>query len=132
MEQTIINWVFAGAGAAFGWVLKVVWDAIQDLKKDIRQIERDLPEVYVRRTHGGRLLEVRSRYKADGGLVRTFADVTDYVEAQRALRDSERELRALLTVLRRGRHAGVEARRGLNGAATRTPSRPDAAGARVV
>jgi hypothetical protein len=49
MEQTIINWVFAGAGAAFGWILKVVWDAIQDLKKDIRQIERDLPEVYVRR-----------------------------------------------------------------------------------
>jgi hypothetical protein len=49
MEQTIINWVFAGAGAAIGWVLKVFWDAIQDLKKDIRQIERDLPEVYVRR-----------------------------------------------------------------------------------
>jgi hypothetical protein len=49
MEQTLINWVFAGAGAALGWVLKVVWDAIQDLKKDIRQIERDLPEVYVRR-----------------------------------------------------------------------------------
>ena len=49
MDQSLINWVFAGAGAAFGWVLKVVWDAIQDLKKDIRQIERDLPEVYVRR-----------------------------------------------------------------------------------
>ena len=49
MEQTLINWVFAGAGAALGWILKVVWDAIQDLKKDIRQIERDLPEVYVRR-----------------------------------------------------------------------------------
>ena len=49
MEQTLINWVFAGAGAALGWMLKVVWDAIQDLKKDIRQIERDLPEVYVRR-----------------------------------------------------------------------------------
>ena len=49
MDQSLINWVFAGAGAAFGWVLKVVWDAIQDLKKDMRQIERDLPEVYVRR-----------------------------------------------------------------------------------
>lgn len=49
MDQSIINWVFAAAGAAFGWVLKVLWDAIQDLKKDIRQIERDLPEVYVRR-----------------------------------------------------------------------------------
>jgi hypothetical protein len=49
MDQTLINWVFAGAGAAFGWVLKVIWDAIQDLKRDMRQIERDLPEVYVRR-----------------------------------------------------------------------------------
>lgn len=49
MDQTFINWVFAGAGAAFGWVLKVIWDAIQDLKKDMRQIERDLPEVYVRK-----------------------------------------------------------------------------------
>jgi hypothetical protein len=49
MDQSLINWVFASAGAAFGWVLKVVWDAIQELKKDIRQIERDLPEVYVRR-----------------------------------------------------------------------------------
>ena len=49
MDQTFINWVIAGAGAAFGWVLKVIWDAIQDLKRDMRQIERDLPEVYVRR-----------------------------------------------------------------------------------
>jgi hypothetical protein len=49
MDQTLINWVFAGAGAALGRILNVVWDAIQDLKKDIRQIERDLPEVYVRR-----------------------------------------------------------------------------------
>ena len=49
MDQTLINWGFAGAGAAFGWVLKVIWDAIQDLKRDMRQIERDLPEVYVRR-----------------------------------------------------------------------------------
>jgi PAS domain S-box-containing protein len=57
---------------------------------------RDWPEVYVRRSSNGRLLEVRSRYKSDGGMVRTIADVTDHVEAQRALRDSERELRALL------------------------------------
>jgi hypothetical protein len=49
MDQTLINWVFAGGGAAFGWVLKVIWDAIQELKRDMRQIERDLPEVYVRR-----------------------------------------------------------------------------------
>ena len=48
-HQTMLNWIFAGAGAAFGWVLKVIWDAIKDLKADMRQIERDLPEIYVRK-----------------------------------------------------------------------------------
>jgi len=42
MDQCIINWVFAGAGAAFGWVLKVVWDAIQELKRDLREMEKDV------------------------------------------------------------------------------------------
>ena len=42
MDQTLINWVFAGAGAAFGWVLKVVWDAIQELKRDLREMEKDV------------------------------------------------------------------------------------------
>lgn len=49
MDQTIVNWVFTVAGAAIGWVLKVLWDAVTDLKRDLRQIERDLPGVYVRR-----------------------------------------------------------------------------------
>jgi hypothetical protein len=49
MDQTIVNWLFAGFGATVGWVLKVVWDAIKELKADMKQIERDLPEVYVRK-----------------------------------------------------------------------------------
>ena len=49
MDQTIINWMFAGFGASIGWILKVIWDAIRDLKADLRVIERDLPEVYVRK-----------------------------------------------------------------------------------
>ena len=49
MDQVIINWLFAGIGAAIGWVLKVIWDAIKELKSDLRVIERDLPEVYVRK-----------------------------------------------------------------------------------
>jgi len=54
------------------------------------------PDTYVRRTRSGALIEVRTRQLADGGMVRTFADVTDYLEAQRALRDGQAELRALL------------------------------------
>lgn len=49
MDQNIINWLFAGFGAAIGWILKVIWDAIHDLKVDLRAIEKDLPEVYVRK-----------------------------------------------------------------------------------
>lgn len=49
MDQTIINWLFIGFGAAVGWLLKVVWDAIKELKADMKQIERDLPEIYVRK-----------------------------------------------------------------------------------
>jgi predicted nucleic acid-binding Zn-ribbon protein len=49
MDQTLINWLFAGFGASAGWLLKVVWDAIKDLKADMKQIERDLPEIYVRK-----------------------------------------------------------------------------------
>jgi hypothetical protein len=30
MDQTIVNWLFAGLGATLGWVLKVVWDAIKE------------------------------------------------------------------------------------------------------
>jgi hypothetical protein len=49
VDQDIINWLFAGFGAAIGWILKVIWDAIHDLKVDLRAIEKDLPEVYVRK-----------------------------------------------------------------------------------
>ena len=47
--QEIINLLFVGLGAAIGWVLKIIWDALQRLKDDVKQIERDLPEVYVRK-----------------------------------------------------------------------------------
>ena len=49
MDQIAFNWAVAIAGFLGGWTLKVIWDAIKDLKKDLRQIERDLPEVYVRK-----------------------------------------------------------------------------------
>lgn len=49
MDQTIFNWAVGLCGFLGGWVLKVIWDAVKELKADIRQIEKDLPEVYVRK-----------------------------------------------------------------------------------
>ncbi len=67
MTQDVLNWVFAGFGAAVGWILKVVWDAVRELRQDVKQIEKDLPEVYVRKD--------------------------DFREAVREIRDTMKELR---------------------------------------
>ncbi|MBC7484182.1 MAG: PAS domain S-box protein [Rhizobacter sp.] len=54
------------------------------------------PDVHVRRARSGALIEVRTRLLPDGGMVRTFADVTAYINAQRAVREREAEVQALL------------------------------------
>ena len=43
-----------------------------------------LPSHYLRTTRTGRTLEVKTQALASGGVVRTFADVTDYVQAESA------------------------------------------------
>ena len=42
------------------------------------------PTQYLRSTRAGRTLEVKSQILPEGGMVRTFADVSDYVQAQAA------------------------------------------------
>ena len=49
MSQDIINIIAGGFGAVIGWVLKVIWDAIQELQKDLHQVEVDLPKNYVQK-----------------------------------------------------------------------------------
>ena len=54
------------------------------------------PETYLRKTRDGRTLEVKTRPLPDGGVVRTFTDMTDYVQAQEALAQQQAMLRALI------------------------------------
>jgi hypothetical protein len=49
MEQTLLNWVFAGCGATVGWILKILWDAISDLKKDMKDLNKEVHEDFVRK-----------------------------------------------------------------------------------
>ena len=53
------------------------------------------PTVYWRTTRDGRTFEVRTTDLPDGGLVRTFADVSDYVRVENELRESEARFRSL-------------------------------------
>ena len=53
------------------------------------------PEVYWRTARDGRTFEVRTTTLAEGSLVRTFTDVSDYVRVQNELRESESRFRSL-------------------------------------
>lgn len=49
MEQVVFNWAVAIAGFCGGWILKIIWDAIQELKKDLRVMDTKMHEDFVRR-----------------------------------------------------------------------------------
>ena len=60
----------------------------------LRMMQASMPS-YLRSTPAGRVLEVKTQNLPSGGMVRTFADVTDYVQAQTALRASEESIRQI-------------------------------------
>jgi PAS domain S-box-containing protein len=55
------------------------------------------PVTYMRRTRDGRALEVLTRPLPDGGVVRTYSDMTDHIAAQEALARKEAQLRAVVS-----------------------------------
>lgn len=55
MDQEIINLLIGSVLAVLGWFARQLWDAVQALKQDMKQIEVDLPTHYVRKDE----LEIR-------------------------------------------------------------------------
>lgn len=49
MDQQLLNIIIMAAGGIAGFLLKVIWDAIQKLKDDLSALERNLASDYVRR-----------------------------------------------------------------------------------
>lgn len=49
MEQSVFNWLVGICGALGGWLMKVIWDAIRDLKSDLKQVDQRMHEDFVRR-----------------------------------------------------------------------------------
>jgi PAS domain S-box-containing protein len=56
------------------------------------------PSTYIRKTFG-RTLEVLTQPLAEGGAVRTFSDITGYINAQEELRQKQAQLSALINTL---------------------------------
>lgn len=49
MDQMLFNIAVAIAGALGGWWMKAMWDGLKEMQRDMREIERELPENYVRK-----------------------------------------------------------------------------------
>ena len=47
MDQNFYNIAVAATGAAIGWFVKVVWDAVKELERNLKELERDLHINYV-------------------------------------------------------------------------------------
>jgi len=63
--QTIFNAVFGAVLMLSGWILRTIWDAVNDLKKDLQDLERNLPDTYVRRDdYRDDMTEVKDMLKA--------------------------------------------------------------------
>jgi len=48
-DQAIINLIIGAVLSVLGWFARQLWDAVQELKQDVKQIEVDLPTHYVRK-----------------------------------------------------------------------------------
>jgi hypothetical protein len=50
MEQDLFNYIVGAVLALLGWLGRTLWDAVNALKEDIKEIEVDLPTNYVKKT----------------------------------------------------------------------------------
>lgn len=48
-SQELFNILVMGVGGLGGWVLKAVWEAIRDLKNDVKDLGHEVHVGYVRR-----------------------------------------------------------------------------------
>ncbi len=48
-NQTLINYLVMLGAAVLGWLWKTLWNAVERLKSDLKDLEVKLPEVYAQR-----------------------------------------------------------------------------------
>lgn len=47
MDQSLINWIIASAGALIGYVLKSIWDAVKDLQASDKELADKVSRIEV-------------------------------------------------------------------------------------
>lgn len=47
--QTLFNILIGLSGAMGGWILKMIWDAVSELRKEMKELNREVNQDFVRR-----------------------------------------------------------------------------------
>ena len=47
MEQSLLNILIITTGSVFGWIMRMLWTASQELKADLAKLREELPKDYV-------------------------------------------------------------------------------------
>lgn len=47
MDQSLINWIIASAGALIGFILKSIWDAVKDLQTSDKELADKVSRIEV-------------------------------------------------------------------------------------
>jgi hypothetical protein len=72
--QSFINMLFGVVGVFGGWILKVIWDSLQALRIELRQIDLKMHEDFVRRDD---FKDAMSEHRAD--MQNGFKEIKDMI-----------------------------------------------------
>lgn len=48
-SQAVFDWIVGIGGAIVGWALKMIWEAIKDMRTEIKTLDKQMHEDFVRR-----------------------------------------------------------------------------------
>jgi len=48
-SQAIFDWMVGVGGAIFGWTLKIIWEAVRDMRIELKDLDKQMHEDFVRR-----------------------------------------------------------------------------------
>jgi type VI protein secretion system component VasK len=49
VDQSFFNWILGTGGVVIGWVLKVIWDSLRDLRSELKSMDSKMHQDFVRR-----------------------------------------------------------------------------------
>lgn len=48
-SQNVFDWMVGVGGAVVGWMLKMIWEAIRDMRVEMKDLDRQMHDDFVRR-----------------------------------------------------------------------------------